>query len=127
MRTTLRPVLSATAVGYDIRPLYQREFIYKDKQRDAVIDTITKDFPLNVMYWAVQENGDFELIDGQQRTISICQFVEGDFAFEGRYFHNLQNDEKEKILNYRLMVYRCSGTEARSWGGSRPSISPERS
>jgi hypothetical protein len=106
----------AGVVGYggklDIRPQYQREFIYKDKQRDAVIDTITKSFPLNVMYWAVQEGGGFELIDGQQRTISICQFVEGEFAFEERYFHNLQKDEQEKILNYRLMIYQCSGTDS---------------
>lgn len=103
-------------IGYggklDIRPPYQREFIYKDQQRDAVINTITKDFPLNVMYWAVRENGDFEVIDGQQRTISICQFVEGDFAFNNRYFHNLQKDEQEKILNYNLMVYLCSGTDS---------------
>ncbi len=60
-------------VGYggklDIRPPYQREFIYKDKQREAVIDTLTKDFPLNVMYWAVREDGTFEVIDGQQRII----------------------------------------------------------
>jgi hypothetical protein len=110
----------AGVVGYggrlDIRPLYQREFIYKDKQRDAVIDTITKDFPLNVMYWAVRENSGFEVIDGQQRTISICQFVEGDFAFDGRYFHNLQKDEQEKILNYKLMVYQCSGTDSEKLG-----------
>lgn len=103
-------------VGYngklDIRPPYQREFIYKDKQRDAVIDTIRKEFPLNVMYWAVREDGNFEVIDGQQRTISIAQFVEGDFAFENRYFHNLQNDEKEEILNYKLMVYLCSGSDS---------------
>ena len=102
-------------IGYDgkldIRPPYQREFIYKEKQRDAVIDTITKDFPLNVMYWAVREDGNFEVIDGQQRTISICQFVEGDFAFNNRYFHNLQKDEKEQILNYKLMVYFCTGSE----------------
>jgi len=102
-------------VGYggrlDIRPPYQREFIYKDKQRDAVINTITKDFPLNVMYWAVREGGDFEIIDGQQRTISVCQFVNGDFAYEDRYFHNLQNDEQEQILNYPLMIYLCSGTD----------------
>ncbi len=96
----------------DIRPPYQREFIYKDKQRDAVIDTITKNFPLNVMYWAVREDGNFEVIDGQQRTISIAQYVEGDFSFENRYFHNLQQDEKEKILNYPLMVYFCSGTDS---------------
>ena len=107
-------------VGYDgkldIRPPYQREFIYKDKQRDAVINTITKNFPLNVMYWAVREDGGFEVIDGQQRTISTCQFVEGEFAFEGRYFHNLQKDEKEQILDYRLMVYLCSGTDSEKLG-----------
>jgi hypothetical protein len=101
-------------VGYggklDIRPPYQREFIYKDKQRDAVIDTITKDYPLNVMYWAVREDGNFEVIDGQQRTISICQYVTGDFSYKSMYFHNLQNDRQEQILNYKLMIYLCSGT-----------------
>ncbi len=96
----------------DIRPPYQREFVYKEKQRAAVIDTIEKDFPLNVMYWAVRDDGYFEVIDGQQRTISICQFVEGDFAFKDRYFHNLQKDEKDKILDYKLMVYLCSGTDS---------------
>lgn len=102
----------------DIRPPYQREFIYKDKQRDAVIDTITKNFPLNVMYWAERKDVEgtdappYEVIDGQQRTISVCQFVEGDFAFKGRYFHNLQPDEKEQLLNYKLMVYVCSGTDS---------------
>lgn len=96
----------------DIRPPYQREFIYKDKQREAVIDTITKNFPLNVMYFAVRENDNFEVIDGQQRTISICQFVEGDFAYKNRYFHNLQKDEQEKILDYKLMIYFCSGSDS---------------
>lgn len=102
----------------DIRPPYQREFIYKDKQREAVIDTLTKDFPLNVMYWAVRDDGGYEVIDGQQRTISICQFVEGDFSTvvgnvpSYRAFHNLQKDEQEQILNYKLMVYLCSGTQS---------------
>ena len=103
-------------VGYggklDIRPPYQREFIYKDKQRDAVIDTVNKSYPLNVMYWAVREDGNFEVIDGQQRTISLCQYVNGDFSFMFRGFDNLQNDEQEKILNYKLMVYMCSGTDS---------------
>jgi len=96
----------------DIRPPYQREFIYKDKQRDAVIDTITKDFPLNVMYWAVREDGNFEVIDGQQRTISVCQYVKGDFSFNNLYFHNLKNDKQKQILNYKLMIYLCSGTDS---------------
>jgi hypothetical protein len=95
----------------DIRPPYQREFIYKPEQRDKVIDTINKNFPLNVMYWAVKEDGKYEVIDGQQRTISICQFFNGDFAFNFRYFHNLNQQEKDIFLKYKLMVYLCSGTE----------------
>jgi hypothetical protein len=106
----------AGVIGYggklDIRPPYQREFIYKDKQRDAVINTVTKDFPLNVMYWAVREDGNFEVIDGQQRTISICQYVKGDFSFQKLYFHNLPDDKQEQILNYKLMVYQCMGTDS---------------
>ena len=96
----------------DIRPPYQREFIYKDKQRDAVIDSVRKEFPLNVMYWAVRENGGFEVIDGQQRTLSICQYVNGDFSINGLAFHNLQDDQQQQILDYRLMVYFCSGTDS---------------
>lgn len=105
----------------DVRPPYQREFVYKDKQRDAVIATLRRDFPLNVMYWAVLDEVDedgveFEIIDGQQRTISICQYVEGDFSVEidghQMAFHNLQDDQQEQILNYELMVYLCEGTDS---------------
>lgn len=103
-------------VGYggslDIRPPYQREFIYKDKQRDAVIDTILKGFPLNVMYWSVRFDDGFEVIDGQQRTISICRYVKGDFSFDGLYFHNRQGDAQQRILDYELMIYQCSGTDS---------------
>jgi len=96
----------------DIRPPYQREFIYKDKQRDAVIDTISKNFPLNTIYWAVREDGNFEVIDGQQRTISICQYINGDFSIDGLAFHNLPKDKQEIISNYKLTVYFCSGSDS---------------
>jgi hypothetical protein len=96
----------------DVRPPYQREFIYKDKQRDAVINTVTKGFPLNVMYWAVRDDGGFEVIDGQQRTISVCQYVIGDFSFQNLYFHNLPEDKQQQILDYKLMIYQCTGTDS---------------
>lgn len=96
----------------DVRPPYQREFVYEEKERNAVIDTLTQGFPLNVMYWAVREDGTYEIIDGQQRTISICQYVNGDFAFMFKYFHNLQPDEQHQILDYELQVYICSGSDS---------------
>jgi len=95
----------------DIRPPYQREFIYKDKQRNAVIDSVRRHFPLNVMYWAVRDDGTYEVIDGQQRTLSICQYVNGDYSIDGLYFHSLQDDQQEQILDkYKLTVYFCTGT-----------------
>jgi hypothetical protein len=93
----------------NIRPKYQREFVYKDKQRDAVIETVRKNFPLNVMYWV--KNGDsYEVLDGQQRTISICQYVSGVFSINARAWYNLTDDEQEQILNYKLMIYFCEGS-----------------
>ena len=95
----------------NVRPAYQREFVYNDKKRNAVIDTINKGFPLNVMYWAKNDDGTFEVLDGQQRTISFCQYVNGMFSINDRFFHNLTNDEKEKILNYDLDIYICDGSD----------------
>jgi len=98
----------------DIRPPYQREFIYDDKKRDAVITTIKNGFPLNVMYWAERDDDagvPFEVLDGQQRTISVCQYVNGVFAYDFMYFDNLTKEEKDQILNYELMVYVCSGSD----------------
>lgn len=101
--------------GYDnrlnIRPKYQREFVYKDKQRDEVIKTITNDFPLNVMYWVKNKEGTFELLDGQQRTISVCSYIQGNFSINFRYFHNLTEDEQNQILDYKLMIYICEGND----------------
>ena len=64
----------------NIRPKYQREFVYDEVKRNAVIETINKGFPLNVMYWVKNEDGTFEVLDGQQRTISFCQYVNNDFS-----------------------------------------------
>lgn len=95
----------------DIRPKYQREFVYTGKQRDAVIETIQNGFPLNVMYWVKTDQGNFEVLDGQQRTISIGQYVNGDFSLNDRFFHNLTDEEQNQILDYELMVYFCDGTD----------------
>ena len=95
----------------NIRPAFQREFIYNGQQRDEVVRTIRKNFPLNVMYWVKSDNENYELLDGQQRTISICQYVNGDFSIDHLAFHNLTKTEQDQILNYPLMIYICEGTD----------------
>lgn len=102
-------------IGYDgklnIRPAYQREFVYNDIQQKKVIETIRNGFPLNVMYWIKNADETFELMDGQQRTISICRYATGVFSFNDFYFFNLTDTEKEAFLNYKLMVYICEGND----------------
>lgn len=93
----------------DIRPPYQREFVYKDKQRDDVIRSVLAGFPLNVMYWAVCPGSRYEVLDGQQRTISISQYMRGDFSIDGLYFNNQPDDVQKRIADYRLTIYVCDG------------------
>lgn len=108
-------------VGYDnkldIRPPFQREFVYSDRQQQAVISSVMNGFPLGIMYWAKNSEDNFEVIDGQQRTISLCQYIHGKFDFNRQYFYNLPKEDQEKILNYEIMVYFCEGntTEKMKW------------
>lgn len=99
----------------NIRPPYQREFIYNDEQQRAVIDTVYKGFPLNSMYWALNDDGTYEVIDGQQRTISFCEFCEGNFStiLENslNYFGNFSDTIQNRILDYECTVYICEGNE----------------
>lgn len=99
----------------NIRPKYQREFVYNETQRDAVIQTVLKGFPINTMYWARNQDDTFELLDGQQRTLSICKYVHGEFSLSvdgcDKFFQNLTQTEMDSILDYEVIVYICSGND----------------
>lgn len=96
----------------DIRPPYQREFIYNEKEQQAVIYTVLHGYPLNVMYW-VKRSDDaecpYEVMDGQQRTLSLCEYVEGKFSVDFKAFFNQPEDIRRRILDYPLTVYVCEG------------------
>lgn len=106
-------------VGYggrlDIRPKYQREFIYDEERQRKVIDTILHGRPLNIMYWVV--NGDhYDLLDGQQRTLSICRFLDHKFVIfdqngEKWYWNSMPKNFLEQLYNYQLEICICEGTE----------------
>ena len=104
----------------DIRPPYQREFIYSVKEQEAVITTVLKGYPLNIMYW-VRRSDDadcpYEVMDGQQRTLSLCEYVAGKFSYGFKYFGNQPADIRQRILDYRLTIYVCEGepSEKLSW------------
>lgn len=104
-----------------VRPPYQRELVYPEKMQAAVVDSVMKDYPINVMYWMIAEKDNdgiptkFELLDGQQRTISICRYIDGDFSVtvngSPKFYSNLTASEKQQINEYKLLVYFCEGTD----------------
>ena len=99
----------------DIRPPYQREFIYNEQEQCAVINTVLHRYPLNIMYW-VKRSDDaecpYEVMDGQQRTLSLCEYVAGKFSYDFKNFFNQPADIQKKILDYKLTVYVCEGEES---------------
>lgn len=101
----------------DVRPPYQREFVYKDEQQREVIDTILNNCPLGVMYWAKKDGETYEIIDGQQRALSICKYFANDFSYNERFFENLYDNEQDAFLDYKIQVYICDGdnSEKLAW------------
>lgn len=109
-----------------VRPAFQRSFVYDKKQENAVIDTALKGFPLNIMYWVDNGDGTYDCLDGQQRTISLCNFVDGASSFQAPWFtgedpkkhayiHTIERTNPElyeRFMNYELEVYICKGTKA---------------
>lgn len=99
-----------------IRPAYQREFVYSTEQAEAVMHTVLKGFPLNVMYWVKVGNEIFEVLDGQQRTLSVMQYLKHQFpiTIDGKkyYWDALPDDIFNSIMNYDFMIYICEGNES---------------
>ena len=100
----------------DIRPPYQREFRYDLKQKQAVVNTILKGFPLNIMYWSVVGDDKFEMIDGQQRTLSFGEFRYHDsFENDGMLLAELGHYQSEKFtidLLASVLAAACPETDS---------------
>lgn len=96
-----------------IRPPYQREFVYDQARAEAVIQTVLKNFPLNVMYWVKTGPDRYEILDGQQRTLSVMHYLKHQFpiTLDGKkyYWDALPDDRYHAILDYPFMIYVCEG------------------
>lgn len=100
-----------------IQPEYQRNYIYADGIRDvAVIESILKGYPLGILYFVKTGEDTFEVLDGQQRITSFGRYVIGKFAVKidgmENYFSGLNEDLQQKILDTKLLIYECEGTES---------------
>ena len=103
-----------------IQPEYQRNYIYASdggKREIAVIDSILKGYPIGLIYFNVASEDNLEILDGQQRITSVGRFVTDKFAIKDendmeQYFGGMAQDKKIKILETKLLIYECKGTES---------------
>ena len=101
-----------------IQPEYQRNYIYADGKRDvAVIDSVLKGYPLGLIYFNKVSEDNLEVLDGQQRITSIGRYVKNKFAVKDEHgmeqnFDSIATDKQAKILETKLLIYECEGTES---------------
>ncbi len=103
-----------------IQPEYQRNYIYASdggKREQAVIESVLKGYPLGLIYFNKVGDDKYEVLDGQQRITSLGRFVTNKFAIKDddgneQYFSGMAQDKKQKILNTKLLIYVCEGTES---------------
>ncbi len=101
-----------------IQPEYQRNYFYADGKKDvAVIDSILKGYPIGLIYFNKVDGDKLEVLDGQQRITSFGRYVTNKFAVKDengmeQYFSGIAEDKQKIILNKKMLIYECEGTES---------------
>ncbi len=101
-----------------IQPEYQRNYIYADGKRDvAVIESLLKEYPLGLIYFNKVGEDKYEVLDGQQRITSVGRYIANKFAVRDdngheQYFSGLASNKQGLILESRLLIYECEGSES---------------
>lgn len=113
-----------------IQPEYQRNYIYAGMKNNkgipkdvAVVESLLKGYPLGLIYFVLNRDGMYEVLDGQQRITSFARFVNNSWRFavtwkgKQRYMDSLDPDEQDKIRNTKLTIYVCEGepSEIQEW------------
>mgnify|MGYP001209411017 CR=1 FL=1 len=103
-----------------IQPEYQRNYIYASdggKKEMAVVESVLKGYPIGLIYFNKVSDTNLEVLDGQQRITSLGRFITGKFAIKDddgneQYFSGMAKDKKIRILETKLTIYECNGTES---------------
>jgi 5-methylcytosine-specific restriction endonuclease McrA len=103
-----------------IQPEYQRNYIYASdggKREMAVIESVLKEYPIGLIYFNKVSDEKFEVLDGQQRITSLGRFISDKFAIKDengmeQYFGGMAKDKQKRILETKLLIYECEGTES---------------
>lgn len=121
------PSLELLAMKLDdkelIIPFYQRNYVWKIEQASRLIESFLMGLPVPQVFFYVNDEGNLEVIDGQQRILSVKYFLEGYFgeedskgkrqvfkltglsdtsSYNGKSFSELDPKDQRKIKNSTL-------------------------
>lgn len=100
-----------------LQPEFQREYVWTSAKASLLIESLLMRIPLPIVYLSETQDGDWEVVDGQQRLTSIHSFVIGKFPdgatfklgrlavredLRGMTFSDLPRADQNAILNYTL-------------------------
>jgi hypothetical protein len=104
-----------------ISPKFQRRPVWLEPERSELISTILLRLPFPEVY--IQSVLDtstgqeqYVVVDGQQRITSILMFIDNDVAlpindyWQGQYFRDLEEEQKQSFWNYKIVVRGLSET-----------------
>lgn len=91
----------------NLRPPYQRNFIWTPKDQRLLIDSIHKGYPLPNFFVLINEDGKYEMVDGQQRATTIYKYYKNEFKDNNNNF--FRDYDPEPFLAYRLNIVEIGG------------------
>jgi len=97
-----------------LAPDFQREFVWKLKQKSELIESILMGIPLPMIYFFEGENGVIQVVDGKQRLTSLFEFLDNKYPLShslsilphlrGKRFKDLTAAERAKIARYQFVT-----------------------
>jgi uncharacterized protein DUF262 len=101
---------------------FQRNAVWPTAAKAYLLDTVLSDRPIPYLYFrravsAQTGRSQYEVIDGQQRIRALLEFLDDGFAlneskdksYKGRYFSQLTESQRAKVLSYDLYVEELTG------------------
>jgi hypothetical protein len=104
----------------------QRGYVWDQKRKSLLIHSMIEGYPIPAFYAAKDDNGNYSMLDGKQRSDAIKGFLNNEYELHedtpeitldsgyidnisGMIFDNLSEDIQDRIKDYSLTIYYFEG------------------
>lgn len=111
--STIESLLSKHLLfGVDFAPDYQRELVWSEQDREALLDSVFMGADIGRFVFRVKNedevdspDGDFyEIVDGKQRMTALLDYYAGRYSYRGAYYHELSARDRRRFKDASVSV-----------------------